>query len=76
MKTPKVRVLLYSTPPQQDYLEFELIFEDNSQKYFKLSSFEISLLGRSGLRAVFEDQAQLYYELLGEAIDGVSLIFL
>lgn len=75
MTVAKVKVLVYSCPPNQSYLEFELIFPDHGQKYYKLDPYEMRQF-RCNDREVFEIMARLYFEGIEEPVDVIELVFL
>jgi len=72
----QIRVLLYSSFPAQNYLEFELIFPDNCQKHYKLTEYDIRAYRGLNERRLIEQKAIEYLDDIGEPSDNISLLFL
>lgn len=75
MPTVDTRVMVFSSMPQQDRLEFRLLFADGYEKYYNLSSYEVAAF-RASERDIIEHLAQQYYDLNGFGPVNIRLIFL
>ena len=73
-----VRVIEFSEPPGQDFLEFRLIFPDGCEKMYTLDSYAIKQFRGMGIRDIIEEQARQYLEDVGELGPGeaIKLVFL
>lgn len=75
MPTVDTRVIVFSSLPAQDFLEFRLIFADGYEKYHRLNSYEVAAF-RASERDIIEHLASEYYELNGYGPVNIRLIFL
>lgn len=75
MPTVDTRVMVFSSIPQQNWLEFRLIFADGYEKYYKLTSYEVAAF-RASERDIIEHLAQEYYDMNGYGPVNIRLIFL
>lgn len=69
------RVLLFSSLPADNVLEFRLIFADGYEKYYKLSEHEARAF-RCSERDLIEHMAREYYDHNGYPAVNIELIFL
>ncbi len=76
MTQQTVKVILLSSPPNQSFLEFSLIFEDNCEKHYMLDGYAIKAMRGASERDIIEEQARIYFELLGQEPDVIKLVFL
>jgi hypothetical protein len=71
-----VRVLVFSSQPQQAYLEFRLIFPGGFEKYYKLDDYQIRQFRGLNERAIIAEMAMDYFEQNNEHVDELYLQFL
>lgn len=74
--TPTVKVIVLSSLPRQNFLEFVLIFDDHCEKYYKLDQYQLAHYRGASERDLIAEMALAYYEQLGEIVHNVSLVFL
>lgn len=69
------KVIVFSSPPNQDYLEFRLIFCDGYEKHYKLSMDEIQCYRSASERDIIQHMAEEYYMLNQIPVENHRLIF-
>jgi len=70
-----VKAIIFSCPPNEDYLEFRLIFDDGYEKYYKLDQYEIKAFRGENIRDIIEHHAKEYYEHICQPCETLKIIF-
>jgi len=71
-----VKVIVLSSPPNQPFLEFSLIFDDGYEKHYHLDGYALRSMRGASEREIIIEQAHQYYEQNDEPAETISLIFL